>query len=232
MARKKLGEILTEAGILDQGKLEMALREQQRWGGPLGRVLIDLGLVSEETLVAALSRQLNFPSVELDGHDVPKRVLNLLPADFCEQNSLVPLRVEGKFLDVAMTDPTNPGVIDEIRIRTRLNVRPYLVGPKSVERAMSRFYGRGSPVFGMQAVAIGLSTNEIEIETSSPIGGAAKMPDEAREAQREAEIHALQSRLSRLEALVERDEGVIRKLLGLLIEKKVATREEILERIK
>ena len=61
MARKKLGEILIEAGLLDETQLRVALGEQKRWGGTIGRVLIDMRIVEENALVAALSRQLTRP---------------------------------------------------------------------------------------------------------------------------------------------------------------------------
>ena len=48
-----------------------------------------------------------------------------------------------KFLDVAMAEPTNLGIIDELRIRTQLNIRPYLAGPKMIERAIAKHYRRG-----------------------------------------------------------------------------------------
>ena len=48
MARKKLGEILIQAGVIDENKLRAALSEQARWGGPLGRILVDMRIISEE----------------------------------------------------------------------------------------------------------------------------------------------------------------------------------------
>ena len=133
----------------------------------------------------------------------------------------------------------------EMQIRTRLNVRPHLAGPKAIERAISRYYGRG---IGMafrrgsstqppqtKSIEIGVSERELEIvrpttaRSSDPggFGGAVtSSPD------RDAEIQALQSRVSRLEALIARDENVLRKVLSLLVEKGVASREEILERLK
>ena len=59
--RIRLGELLVRAGVLDEYKLNAALAEQQRWGGRLGRVLVDMGFVSEEILVKALSKQLAVP---------------------------------------------------------------------------------------------------------------------------------------------------------------------------
>src|SRR6266571_1477911 len=145
MARKRLGEILVEAGVLADAQLRAALAEQRRWGGPLGRILVDMKLITEEAMVAALSHQLNFPSVNLDQVKVDRSVVDLIPGDLAEQFGVIPFAAQGKFLDVAMSDPTNLGVIDELRIRTRLNVRPYLAGPKAIERALARYYGRGVP---------------------------------------------------------------------------------------
>src|SRR5215470_11128253 len=122
MARKRLGEILVEAGVLADAQLRAALAEQRRWGGPLGRILVDMKLISEEAMVAALSHQLNFPSVNLDQVKVDRSVLELAPGELAEQMGVIPFAQQGKFLDVAMADPTNLGIIDELRIRTRLNV--------------------------------------------------------------------------------------------------------------
>src|SRR5689334_9700864 len=80
MARKRLGEILIQAGVLDEARLNVALREQQRWGGPLGRKLIELHLIREEDLVQALAFQLNIPvAPELAGRPLPQATLDLLP---------------------------------------------------------------------------------------------------------------------------------------------------------
>lgn len=291
MARKRLGEILIQAGVLDEARLRAALNEQQRWGGQLGRILVEMKLITEEALVQALSHQLNFPAVRLEEKNIPHRALDMIPVELAEQYGVFPFNVEGKFLDVAMTDPTNLGIIDELRIRTRLNVRAYLAGPKAIERAIL-FHYRGKnvgPPTGIHDTrAIGGSqpaldpSPTIEFENSGQVGPSAlgghvrrdpflgntpqqgggtqavpavrstpgtgmyPMPPQqqpqtsgvypmsaaAPAVSHEKEIVALQHRVTQLEALVARDEDVLRKLMGLLIAKGVCTREEILERIK
>jgi hypothetical protein len=334
MARKKLGEILIQAGVIDENKLRSALAEQARWGGPLGRILVDMRIISEEALVQALSHQLNFPAVKIDDRKIPPQALELVPVELCEQHSLIPFALSGKFLDVAMADPTNLGIIDELRIRTRLNVRAYLAGPKSIERAIAMNYrGQAMPTREAEAHIEGLQMLDLEVGTGpvraaprrDPMGfsvgvdhgqtsgssvpsvaapqalggppsytptpgslapppfptpaeqsrrqrsggpppatmppgvldvaapppypGHASPPppppaatggprlaqlvpeSQAAEEQRR-EVAALQQRVLQLEALVARDEDVIRKLMVLLIQKGICTREEILERIK
>ena len=66
MARKRLGEFLLEAGLIDEATLRVALTEQRRFGGHLGRVLVDMKKVNEDDLVGALSKQLAVPVIELD----------------------------------------------------------------------------------------------------------------------------------------------------------------------
>ncbi|NVB85467.1 MAG: hypothetical protein HOV81_44290 [Kofleriaceae bacterium] len=262
MPRKKLGEMLVDAGVLSEQGLRAGLAEQRRWGGTLGRTLVDMKLVSEPDLVRALSQQLSLPTIDLDRIEIEPRVLDLVPGELAEEHSLVPFAQPMKFLDVAMTEPTNLGLLDELRIRTQLNIRPYLAGPKMIERALAKHYRRGFT---------GLRRGEVEVmfdgpdvladDITGPIDpmdiqaarrreGIVSPPPRVRKQPidapdpgsgvialgdhhpRDAEIDALQRRISTLEALVERDEEVLRKLLALLVEKGVATRDEILERIR
>lgn len=244
MARRRIGEILIAEGVLDDSRLRAALIEQQRWGGPLGRILVDMRLIDEATLVEALGRQLGIPAVDLDAIDVPQAVVDLVPGELCEQYSVVPFRAASKFLDLAMADPTNLGIADELQIRTRLNVRPHLAGPRVIERAIARLYGRGfssglrrsgttgaPPIHGQPIDLVPESRGDGPMEiVRAPDAYAAPASGTAQD--RDAEIAALQQRVSRLEALVARDENVLRKVLSLLVDKGVATREEILERLK
>jgi type IV pilus assembly protein PilB len=225
MARKKLGEMLVEAGVLSEANLRAALAEQRKWGGTLGRMLVEMRLCTEAQLVDVLSRQLVMEQIDLDAIQIPQPVLDLIPSELATQYHIVPFAQPMKFLDVAMSDPTNLGIIDELRIRTQLNIRPYLAGPKMIERALVKYYGR------RQTMRITPITGEPDAADRSAgaavAAGVVGAPDT-----RDAEIAALQARLSELEANVARDEEVLRKLLALLVEKKVATRDEILDRIK
>jgi type IV pilus assembly protein PilB len=278
MPRKRLGEMLVEAGVLSEQGLRMALNEQKRWGGTIGRTVVDMKLVSESELVRVLAQQLTLPTVDLDNLDIHPTVLDLVPAELADHHCIVPFAQPMKFLDVAMADPTNLGIIDELRIRTQLNIRPYLAGPKMIERAIAKYYRR---IFGKalrrsdvpletagDTVPLTITGNRPrpdadEIEAArrreglvqaprrpTPLGVPTAAPQAAHQppppidalgvlgppgagpASRDAEIDALQERISKLEALVARDESVLRKLLGLLVDKGIATREEILERLR
>ncbi len=147
MAREKLGDILIKAGLLDEMGLQRALNEQQRWGGQLGRYLVELGLITEETLVRALSTQYKVPAVSLDPHRMDVKIGKTIPRDICERNGLCCFRADAKkkFLDVAMSDPSNLDAIDEVRVATKYNVRPHIAAPTVIDKAISFiFYGEMS----------------------------------------------------------------------------------------
>lgn len=142
MARRKLGELLVEAGVIDVMQLQSGLGEQKKWGRPLGQTLVDLGFLHEITLVQALSSQLNIPAVDLQNVVAQAQALQWLEAEFCQANACFPFGFEssGSFLDVAMADPTNPELFDLIRVQTRCNIRPHLAGHRAIDQAIRRDY--------------------------------------------------------------------------------------------
>src|SRR5690348_12039602 len=89
--RRKLGELLVAAGVIDETRLHAALAEQQRWGGRLGRLLVDLGYVREDLLVKALSHQLQLPSINLAKTPPAQGVTQHVSVFLCERYGVFPL---------------------------------------------------------------------------------------------------------------------------------------------
>jgi type IV pilus assembly protein PilB len=242
--RQRLGEMLIEAGAIDEMQLRSALADQRRWGRPLGRTLVEMRLINEDDLVRVLAKQLGIEAVDLDKLQIAPAIISLVPGHIARQHNVIPFNQPMKFIDVAMLDPTNLGIVDELRIRTQLNVRPYLAGPKMIERNLERYYGASMKL--SQSIEIPIIHDGLEVKPDT--GSSQGVRDGLRTfahrttpppvqkpsleiASRDREIDALQERISMLEAVVERDEQVLRKLLSLLIEKGIATREEIIERL-
>ena len=92
--KKKLGEILLEAGVIDKFQLKSALAEQNKWGGRLGNHLVQMGILTEELLVKALSKQLKIPYLDLGQMAITKDVLDLVPQELAEKFHLVPVAVK------------------------------------------------------------------------------------------------------------------------------------------
>ena len=77
-----LGELLLKAGVITEQQLRAALTEQKKWGGKLGSLLVDLNFLDEDTLVKALSKQLNLPRVDFEGLVISAEALEILDCGF------------------------------------------------------------------------------------------------------------------------------------------------------
>ena len=94
MARKRLGEILVQAGVIDEVQLKAALGEQRKWGRPLGQTLVEMRFIDESTLVRLLSTQLNIPAVVLDNVVPTQAALRKLDYEFCATHMCFPFAFE------------------------------------------------------------------------------------------------------------------------------------------
>lgn len=137
--RRRLGELLREAGLIDAFQLNAALGEQTRYGARIGRALVQLGFVEEAAIVETLARQLGVPEVRLDGRRVEHDVLALLRPELAEKHACLPLfaRIEHgqRVLYLAMEDPTDLHVVDELAFRIGVRVVPVITGPTGLYRA-------------------------------------------------------------------------------------------------
>jgi hypothetical protein len=147
VARKKLGELLREGGLIDDVQLASALGQQRQWGGRLGSILVRMRLVSEQAIVETISRQLRLPVARLLGWTIDPDVLALVPQEICERHQLLPYartRTERgiETLHVAMSDPTNLPVIDDLAFRTGKRIDVAVAAEREVELAIRHnFYG-------------------------------------------------------------------------------------------
>src|SRR5947209_14562049 len=136
----KLGEILVRENLISPQHLRQALDYQREHGGRLGYNLVKLGLVSDDTITAVLSRQYGIPSVNLELFNIDDSVLRLIPQEVAQKYSVLPLSRVGATLTLAMVDPTNVFAMDDIKFMTGLNIEPVVVSEASVHEAISRYY--------------------------------------------------------------------------------------------
>lgn len=134
--------MLLRASLLSDLQLKTALAEQQKWGGRLGKILVDMNYVSEDIIIKALCKQLNVPRANLENIQVPSQVLMKLDRAFCESSLCVPCAYShnDRALQVAMTDPTNLRTLDELKFRTGLRIVPAMAGQKAIATAIARLY--------------------------------------------------------------------------------------------
>jgi hypothetical protein len=138
----RLGDLLVDAGLIDEFQLEAALGHQRRFGNRLGVALVRLGFLREEDLLATLGRQLGLPVVRLAGKRIAPEVLERVPASLMEKHGCLPLfvRREGDLeaLYLGTADPCDRGALEDIARAARLPVRPVLVAPTDLHEAVSR----------------------------------------------------------------------------------------------
>lgn len=225
-ARKRLGDLLVQAGVLDEIQLRSALAEQKKWGGHLGKILLNLRFCTEEALVQTLATQLNMQAVRLEGRMPDEEALRLLAVDFCQQHQVFPFAYStvGKFLDVAMADPTDLKLLDEIRVRTRTTPRPYLAGPTQIETAIRVHYLGESPASAGGFDSWGVSAGSVSLGATL---SSDKLPSVGSSTGVSSRVDTLARRMADIEARCDRDEQVIRALMRVLVEKGLATKDDI-----
>jgi len=145
--RKKLGESLVEAGLIDGLQLRSALADQRRWGNRLGKTLVKLGFVEEQTLMRHLSRLMGQPLAEIRDRTIDPEVLALLPAGLAEKHRCLPLFVEddgaARYLYLGMEEPADLDVLDALQLRTGFEICPVLIGYRELDQGLRRFYRLG-----------------------------------------------------------------------------------------
>lgn len=146
--RTKIGDLLVAVGAIDQTQLGVALADQRSFGGPLGRILVQMGYLDEETLVRTLARQLKLPVAWLRGKWVGRDMLELVPAELALKHRVLPLWVTfedtGKVLSLAMHDPGDLDALDAVRFRVGHEVSPVLAAASELDDALRRHYELGA----------------------------------------------------------------------------------------
>jgi hypothetical protein len=173
--KKRLGEMLMETGIIDETQLKAALGHQRQWGVRLGQALVDLKLATEADIVRALSAKFGFPVAQLSELEpyALEQALNLLPRDFAVRHNVFPMAADTGSVTVAMSDPTNLAVADEIRFRTGRRVKVCMGGDREVAEAVRRHYPAGEAE--VEAIALDLDADEGQSEAVfDPFGGGSK----------------------------------------------------------
>jgi len=134
----KLGEMLVREGLISPDELEAALEHQKEHGGKIGECLVRLGIISEQYILATLAAKYRFPVVDLARVEIDERAAHLLPIGFARQHRCIPIsKINGK-LQVAMADPVDLSIVDEIRFITGLDIETSLSTATGITNAIGR----------------------------------------------------------------------------------------------
>lgn len=136
----RLGERLLAKRLINEGQLRRALEVQPTSLRPLGRVLIDLGVLTEDRLTAVLSVHLDVPVADLRRETVDPDAAQLVPEEFARRYELLPIRQQDGHLAVAMADPGNLHLVNDLRLMTGRAIDPYLAGRSDILAHLSRVH--------------------------------------------------------------------------------------------
>lgn len=219
-SRISLDELLLRHGAITQEQLQKAKDEQRTIGGELGRVLVDLGYITEDLLVRAWAHQLGISRVAPDTIGVAEELLQAIPVQVCERFGILAVgrdqRTEA--LVVATSDPANAEHLRAIGLAVGQDVVAAAATTESIERAIRRHY------YGEQAKAQDAAAGE---DSPFPAGGAATAEPEfaallARVEQFEQQTHAREAQIL----------AVLRAIGDILVERGLVSREEYLRRAR
>jgi type IV pilus assembly protein PilB len=137
---ERLGDLLIAEGLITREQLASALADQKATGHRLGYVLVKLGVIQELEVTKIIGRQYRMPAVDLSRFEVDPKILKMIPAEFAQKNIVLPLKREGRTLTVAMADPTNTGILDDLKFITRYDLFPVIAGEYTLRSLIEKYY--------------------------------------------------------------------------------------------
>lgn len=181
MAKQKnmlIGEMLVEEGIITKEQLKDGLEEQKRTGEKIGEILIRMGYITKEILWTFLGYQMGVAYMNLDElPQIRQDVLKTLPEQLMRNEKLIPVNKQGKMLTVAMADPLNFLVVDDLKATTRCEIDARLAPADDIKKSLDKYFGYKEEDRGEIARA---RVDELDDILSAPLN--ARRPEPRRDA--------------------------------------------------
>ncbi len=201
--KKRLGEMLIEAGLIDTFQLSSALGEQKQWGGRLASIIINMGFTDDESVASILEKQLGVKCVSLEKMEILPEALSKMEVDMAEKYGVIPIEFSNKELTLAISDPTDLNTIDELGFALSVKIKPVLALESGIKKAIAKHY-RGIISEGKKY--------KVDTKTLSE------------------EMHVMHE-TTEPETLCSPD-TLIEVITEILLEKQVITKEDLLEKIR
>ncbi len=138
-ARKRIGDLLLEAGVITEEQLTNALDNKSR-DEKLGDFLIKENILTEQQLIEVLEFQLGIPHISLNQIPIDPELLHLVPAELAKRAQLIPIRREKNKLFIAMADPMDYFAIEEVRMATGCQIETTIAAKDDLYRTITKYY--------------------------------------------------------------------------------------------
>ena len=142
--QRPLGQVLLDEGLINEEQLARALNAQRTSPAPLGTVLVTQGAIQEDHLTLVLSAHFDIPLADLKHMEVDSDVARLVPEDFARRHLTLPLRREDGHIAVAMSDPGNHTLLNDLRVITGFPVTPYIAAQSDILLNLTRIHDKYS----------------------------------------------------------------------------------------
>ena len=164
----RFGERLLLEGLISEAQLKRALDAQRVSGYQLGNVVLSLGILDGDTLTAALGAHLEMPVADLRTEPVDPEAARLVPEEFARRHVILPIRRDNGHLAVAMADPGNLPLVNDVRLITGLQIAPYLAQRSDILANLSRVYSM-RPRIQQAAKSLQESRPQLEVDRSASL---------------------------------------------------------------
>lgn len=167
---KPLGEILVDLGYVEPDDIEDALSRQRSGGGKLEDTLVQSGKISPDMLAQSLAMQLGYDFIDEKQVQVDPYAVSLVPEGTVRRYNVMPIRLEGNTLVVAMKDPRHVFALDDIKLITGKEIQPAVATEETIQKLTDRFYRGNEDMDELaQAVLEEVGSQEEEEEDTSAL---------------------------------------------------------------
>ncbi|WP_209121980.1 GspE/PulE family protein [Alkalihalobacillus sp. BA299] len=139
--RRRLGDLLVEAGVITEEQLREALHEQKSTKNRLGDQLVQMNFVDEQQIIEVLEFQLGIPHINLYKQKIDPKIIGIINEELARRYQLLPIKRTGDRLMIAMADPLDYFAIDDIRLSTGFEIEPAIAKKEELRLAINRYYG-------------------------------------------------------------------------------------------
>ena len=140
---ERITALLLHEGIVSREHMERAQRDAKQNGTTVTLALIRTGAIDELELTKIIARTYRMPAVDLRKFEVDQKILRLVPAELANKHTLLPLKRDGRTLTVAVADPTNQEILEDLKFVTRYDIFPVLGGESTLRNVIEKAYDAG-----------------------------------------------------------------------------------------
>jgi type IV pilus assembly protein PilB len=181
----RIGDLLVKEGLITREQLSKAVQEQKQTGGRLGYCLVKMGFVPEVELTKVLAKQHKMPAVDLTRFEIDPKIAKTVPSDIARKHCLIPVKRDGRTLTVAMADPMQMGVLEDLKFITRYDIFPVLGGEFTVRALIDKVFGATDDA---QMASLMDTISELEAEVGADVEVMADEDEDVSQAALQAQM--------------------------------------------